>query len=171
MAGDFDRYQYKLMICLGIQWLITSFVLMIQPFLMQTPTFLCQDPNGPDQTYVCTENEACKQGKIVFANNTPDNIVSEFLLVCERASLRDLCGTIFFFGGSIGTLLFSHAADKYGRKKALLFSYALGSISLLLLGLSAFNITSFYIYLGSSWAGYDAYFAFSFILVSEAGGK
>jgi len=170
IAGDFDKYQYKLMLFLGIQWLITSFVLMIQPFLMQTPTFLCQDPNNPGQTFICDENEACKQDQITFADDIPGSIVTEFSLICERSSLRNLCGTIFFFGGSLGTLLFSHAADKYGRKKALLFAYALGSIALLLLGLSAYSIGLFYFFLGTSWAGYDAYFAFSFVLVSEAGG-
>lgn len=159
------------MFCLGIQWLITSFVLMIQPFLTQVPTFLCKDPNNESITYICTEEEACQQGSMILADNSPNNIVTEFSLYCEQSGLRDLTGTIFFIGGSIGTLLFSHAADQYGRKRALLISYILGSFSMLLLGLASYGILPFYLFLGSSWAGYDAYFAFSFIILSEAGGN
>ena len=147
---------------------------MIQPFLIQVPTFLCSDPNSnnPNDHYICDERTACEQGRsFMISPDSPNNVVTEFALYCERSHLRDLCGTFFFLGGSIGTLLFSRIADSHGRKKALFFSYALGSISLLLMGLSAYGIVPFYFYLASSWAGYDAYFAFSLILVSEIGGK
>jgi len=144
---------------------------MIQPFLIQVPTFLCEDPDNPSGYSPCDEKKACEQGSFMLSPNFPQNVVTEFALYRDRSHLRDLCGTFFFLGGSLGTLLFSRIADSYGRKKALFFSYTLGSISLLLMGLSAFGIVPFYLYLASSWAGYDAYFAFSLILVSEIGGN
>ena len=141
---------------------------MVQPFYTQIPTFLCHDPADPSKMIECEEKQFCDAGGEV-SSDSPYNLVVEFKLYCDRASMRDLVGSIFFLGGSIGTLVFSHMADTYGRKTALFWSYVFGAIGIAVVGLSP-NLTVLLIFLAVSWGGFDAFFAFSFIILNESGG-
>jgi len=156
------------MFYLSVHWVVISFVLMVQPFLTQVPTFLCKDPLDPTKMYECEEAQSCREG-VVVSSDFPYNLAIEFKLYCDRAGLRDLVGSIFFLGGSIGTLVFSHVSDTYGRKTALFMAYVTGTIGIVVCGISP-NLTLFLIFLAASWGGYDAYFAFSFIILNESGG-
>jgi len=142
---------------------------MIQPFLIQAPTYLCPFEDDPSKMIVCTEKESCAHG-VVISNDSPRNLVTEFELYCDRASLRDLAGSLFFLGGSIGTLIFSYITDKYGRKKGLLIAYAIGAVAAIFWGLTP-NLFFFYVFMVLTWGGFDAYFASCFIMPSESGGK
>jgi len=142
---------------------------MIQPFIIQTPTFLCKSEDDPSLLVTCTEKQSCAQG-VIISDDFQNNAAKEFGLYCDKASYRDLAGSVFFLGGSIGTLAFSYIADKYGRRQGLFIAFTIGAIAAVFWGLTP-NLFFFYVFLGLTWGGFDAYFASCFIIVSEAGGK
>jgi hypothetical protein len=157
------------MIFLGLQWFITAFVVMIQPFLNQLPDFICEGTNGEWST--CTEEQATNSGCHIDWANSPESLVISLGLYCDQAYMRTLAQCLFFGGGSLGTLALSRVGDKNGRKPAMVVSYAIGAVSFLILAIYETNPVVYIILLSICWAGYDPYFAFSLIILNENGGK
>lgn len=55
----------------------------------------------------------------MFAGET---LISEFNLVCDRKTLRNLSEMVFLAGVAIGGLVCGILSDKYGRKRTLMAS-------------------------------------------------
>jgi len=155
------------MILLGLQWVLTAFVIMIQPFINELPTFKCKHEDGT--IYECNEEKGCSEGWVDL-DDSPKSLIVKLELYCDRAYLRSLGEALFFAGGSLGFVFFSHAADKYGRKPALMLSYFCGAVCMLALALYSDNVIVYFALLSICWAGYDPFFAFSLIILNEKGG-
>jgi OCT family organic cation transporter-like MFS transporter 4/5 len=168
LVGDKNRYQVILISMLSFTWVLSAFILMIQPFLTQLPIFLCTDENG--NVYNCSENNGGCEAQIL-SPSSPNSLVVEFGLYCDQAYLRSFGGTIFFAGGSVGCLVLMTFADTYGRKLVLLFTYVIGSVAILLLGILADSYVGYFIFVAICWFGFDPYFALCTIILNEQGGN
>ena len=141
---------------------------MIQPFLNQLPIFICNNSDG--SSFECYEyNGGCDSE--ILSPNSPNSLVVQFGLYCSSAYLRSLGGTIFFAGGSLGSIILLGLADKIGRKPIMIISYFLGTLGILGLGIFANSYIMYYFFLSLCWFGFDPYFALSTILANESGGE
>ncbi|EEC20407.1 organic anion transporter, putative, partial [Ixodes scapularis] len=78
-----------------------------------------QDDNG----YVRILNEtrlACSSWEYDLGDNI-HTITNQYNLVCDRVWLRAASQSIFMFGVMVGSIIFSHISDWFGRKRAMLF--------------------------------------------------
>ncbi|KAM6922183.1 solute carrier family 22 member 7-like [Lycodopsis pacificus] len=71
----------------------------------------------------------CQSGWVYDNSTFTSTLATEWDLVCDRKSLTQTTGTIFFFGVMIGTIAFGFLCDKYGRKNTLLASYIMVTVS------------------------------------------
>ncbi|XP_045039423.2 solute carrier family 22 member 20 isoform X3 [Desmodus rotundus] len=69
--------------------------------------------------------ESCKDGWVYDHSVFPSTIVTEWNLVCEARTLRDLAQTIYMAGVLLGAAVFGSLADRFrlGRKAPLVWSY------------------------------------------------
>ncbi|XP_028370066.1 solute carrier family 22 member 20-like [Phyllostomus discolor] len=67
--------------------------------------------------------ESCKDGWVYDHSVFPSTIVTEWDLVCEARTLRDLAQTIYMAGVLLGAAVFGSLADRLGRKAPLVWSY------------------------------------------------
>lgn len=106
---------------------------------MEPDKFQCyKDVSNKSGSYPCDEQTACKQ-----QNNRPDllagtanSLVVHFQLYCDREYLIGLTQSIYFGISNFAILLFSFLADKYGRRKVIVFCYIIGTFPILVGGFS-----------------------------------
>jgi len=60
----------------------------------------------------------------------------DFDLYCSNKKYLDIISVIYFIASCIGGLVFPSLADNYGRKKIMMVSILIGSISIIVLGFS-----------------------------------
>ncbi|XP_029305359.1 solute carrier family 22 member 7-like [Cottoperca gobio] len=70
----------------------------------------------------------CRSGWVYDNSTFTSTLATEWNLVCERRSLTQTTGTIFFLGVMIGGIAFGFFSDKYGRKNTLLASYIMATV-------------------------------------------
>ncbi|KAG7511611.1 hypothetical protein JOB18_005112 [Solea senegalensis] len=70
----------------------------------------------------------CHSGWVYDNSSFSSTLATEWDLVCDRKSLRNTTGTIFFLGVMVGSIVFGFLCDKYGRKKTLLVSYVISMV-------------------------------------------
>lgn len=135
---------------MSFQWVFYSFLTMGMPFFFQAPSFLCSKVLDGETVFVpCDENEACKKfNASIFNNDDYNSLSKEFNLYCDKRYLLGLSGSLFFIGtftkiidffpfilgSSIAGVIFPYLADSYGRKKTLVFSVGIGSLSVFISG-------------------------------------
>jgi len=70
---------------------------------------------------------------------SPDSVKTitlEFELYCENGWKKSLLGTFLFLGSIIGTAIFGYISNNFGRKKACVYAYIIGSSGALLIAAS-----------------------------------
>ncbi|XP_008071110.1 solute carrier family 22 member 20 [Carlito syrichta] len=67
--------------------------------------------------------EGCRDGWVYDRSVFPSTIVTEWDLVCEARTLRDLAQSIYMAGVLAGAAVFGSLADRLGRKVPLVWSY------------------------------------------------
>jgi len=72
----------------------------------------------------------------VVSDDSVNTLTLEFKLYCDDAWKKSLLGTFLFLGSIIGTAIFGFISNNYGRKKACVCAYVLGSIGALLIAAS-----------------------------------
>ncbi|XP_042217243.1 solute carrier family 22 member 20-like isoform X2 [Homarus americanus] len=63
-------------------------------------------------------------------------VISEWDLVCERATLQPLFQTLFTVGGIIGSILGGHIGDRWGRRRAVVGACAVNLVVVLAMALT-----------------------------------
>ncbi|XP_068424511.1 solute carrier family 22 member 7-like [Clinocottus analis] len=67
----------------------------------------------------------CQSGWVYDNSTFTSTLATEWDLVCDRKSLTQTTGTIFFIGVMIGAVTFGFLSDKFGRRNTLLASYVM----------------------------------------------
>ncbi|XP_007518657.1 solute carrier family 22 member 20 [Erinaceus europaeus] len=86
--------------------------------------------------------EPCGDGWVHERREFPSTIVTEWDLVCEARSLRDLAQSVYMAGVLLGAAVFGGLADRLGRKAPLVWSYLQLAVS----GVAAAYLSSFAAY-------------------------
>ncbi|XP_006861000.1 PREDICTED: solute carrier family 22 member 20 [Chrysochloris asiatica] len=78
---------------------------------------------NPNTSVPGAATEGCKDGWVYDRSVFPSTIVTEWNLVCEARTLRDLAQSIYMTGVLVGAAVFGSLADRLGRKAPLIWSY------------------------------------------------
>ena len=88
-------------------------------------------------------------------------------MYCGDAWKKSLLGTFLFIGGILGTAVFSVVANTYGRKKACVLSFLLGSLGGVLLSFAPNYWYALGLYLMTGLV--LPYYNFGSLLLTESG--
>uniref|UniRef100_F1RQV3 Major facilitator superfamily (MFS) profile domain-containing protein n=1 Tax=Sus scrofa TaxID=9823 RepID=F1RQV3_PIG len=78
---------------------------------------------SPNASVHGAATEGCHDGWVYDRSVFPSTIVTEWDLVCEARTLRDLAQSIYMTGVLVGAAVFGSLADRLGRKAPLVWSY------------------------------------------------
>ncbi|KAJ6654226.1 hypothetical protein lerEdw1_007323 [Lerista edwardsae] len=88
-----------------------------------SPQWQLLNPNGTGVEEAEAETEPCRDGwkydESVFAST----IVTEWDLVCEFRTLKQMAQSVYMAGVLVGAIVFGSLSDKFGRKALLIWSY------------------------------------------------
>ena len=90
----------------------------------------------------CSFNPLCSVGKWVFEVPYWHSIAAEWNLVCDREYLLPMTETFFYVGGLAGCCFIGYLSDVFGRRKIVMASALLSTVS----GLQVLWIGDFYLY-------------------------
>ncbi|XP_061106526.1 solute carrier family 22 member 6-like isoform X1 [Conger conger] len=76
-----------------------------------------------------TELQGCEEGWEYNMNEMSSTIISEWDLVCDSRSLKQMGQSIYMGGVLVGAVVFGGLADKFGRRILLMLSYLLMAVS------------------------------------------
>ncbi|XP_054273085.1 organic cation transporter protein-like isoform X2 [Macrosteles quadrilineatus] len=116
--GDYGKWQLGiiLLMCglkLPIAWVQLGIVFLAAPM-----PFHCD--NG---TQTCTTDQGGECHKWVYDRSVfSETIISEWDLVCSRLQLVNVTQMVLMIGILVGNIIFSIAADRFGRKTPLVFA-------------------------------------------------
>ncbi|XP_007943164.1 solute carrier family 22 member 20 [Orycteropus afer afer] len=97
---------------------------------------------NPNTSVHGAATEGCQDGWVYDHSVFPATIVTEWDLVCEARTLRDLAQSIYMAGVLVGAAVFGSLADRLGRKGPLIWSY----LQLAVTGAAAAYFSSFSAY-------------------------
>nr|XP_036851531.1 solute carrier family 22 member 20 [Manis javanica] len=78
---------------------------------------------SPNTSIQGAATEGCKDGWVYDRSTFPSTITTEWDLVCEARTLRDVAQSIYMAGVLVGAAVFGSLADRLGRKAPLVWSY------------------------------------------------
>ena len=133
-SGSFGRFQIFLQILLMYLVLTIGYISYFSYFILDDPPWkcinnetskFCQENIGekirPDRNDF---NARCqlKRYEWTYVTSKTYSIVTEFDLVCKKASWAAICSSAIFFGGIFGAFISGRLADGYGRKPVIISS-------------------------------------------------
>ncbi|XP_029141435.1 uncharacterized protein LOC107294373 [Protobothrops mucrosquamatus] len=87
------------------------------------PQWRFLDPNASLGNQTVFDTEACEDGWTYDRSLFSNTIVSEWNLVCESRSLRQMAQSLYMAGVLIGSLLIGNLSDRFGRKSLIIWCY------------------------------------------------
>lgn len=109
---------WALLLMLSSHHMIVAFNHAMYVFQAYRPPMACMEL-APDGNYVASPAD-CQvncTGRYVFLGADDDaTIVTEWMLVCSRAALQPLMGSLYFLGVAVGALTTGFLADRLGRR-------------------------------------------------------
>ncbi|XP_020633127.3 solute carrier family 22 member 6-A [Pogona vitticeps] len=81
------------------------------------------DPNASLANDTAVDTEPCPEGWTYDRSVFKNTIVSEWDLVCDARSLRQMAQSIYMAGVLIGSIVFGGLSDRFGRKALIIWSY------------------------------------------------
>ncbi|CAF0816976.1 unnamed protein product [Adineta ricciae] len=142
--NPFGRYQKAKYFLICLTYMFPPIMVYTWSFTAATPSFECQ-PSTDDMRHNSIPSESqCRQYKSQLSlsecqqcfrwSNTSDEpmrtctnfvfsrayyqstLVEEWVMVCDRTSLKSFVQIVFFFGYMVGSLVFGVLSDKFGRR-------------------------------------------------------
>jgi len=157
-VGDNSTFSKRALYVLSFYWIWYSFLFMGMPLLMGGSHIYFCPAAGTNGYIPCEQFEACQyfSYKEIFLEPT-QTIISEFKLICAREHLVPWVSSMMFVSLIISGPIFPHLANRYGRKRTIVFSGFLSSVSLILAGLSwNFFVWLFFVFsAGMGFAGLE----------------
>ncbi|XP_031560861.1 solute carrier family 22 member 7-like, partial [Actinia tenebrosa] len=173
--GSFGRLQIRILLIISYSILFSTCVLMVMTFITAEPPWRCAANSTS-----CTMNGTFKVGDNHYekrcgiprkdwefaAEGDFDSIVTEWDLVCKKASLASLANSLLFIVWLFASLLSSVLSDKYGRK-AVIFPCSVFTCICALASAFAQRYWVFALFRALAGVGIGGYLAPSFVLVTE----
>uniref|UniRef100_A0A0K8SX32 Major facilitator superfamily (MFS) profile domain-containing protein n=1 Tax=Lygus hesperus TaxID=30085 RepID=A0A0K8SX32_LYGHE len=116
--GEVGPFQVKIFLLISLLKFPTAWTLLGMIFMGAPVPFTCTDST---EQCVDSKGQECHHwtyNRTVFR----ETIATEWDLVCDRKHLTNLAQTTYMIGILFGTILFSMASDKWGRKKPLILT-------------------------------------------------
>ncbi|KAM9824749.1 solute carrier family 22 member 13 [Neosynchiropus ocellatus] len=154
--GGFGKYQKILYVWICLPQILLAFHMMASVFTGATPPHRCRENSSSvaeDGTWIAaglrqnfslqesqcvsvkvrlqdnhTEVLPCSHGWVYSKESFESTTVTEWDLVCDRASLNSLGSSIYMSGLLVGSVVLGAMADRYGRRFVLLLSLALQTV-------------------------------------------
>ncbi|XP_068198918.1 solute carrier family 22 member 6-A isoform X2 [Antennarius striatus] len=109
------------------------------------PDLSCKTPENRSSIVAFGDGhptERCQGGWEYSKEIFESTIVTEWDLVCDRASLNNIGSSFYMFGLLVGAIVFGTLADKYGRRIIILISLSIQAV----FGCAAAFAPNFYVY-------------------------
>ncbi|XP_032992180.1 solute carrier family 22 member 6-A-like [Lacerta agilis] len=87
------------------------------------------DPNATLPSNAAVDTEPCVDGWTYDRSMFTNTIISEWDLVCDSRTLRQMAQSIYMAGVLIGSVLFGGLSDRFGRKALIVLSYLLMGVA------------------------------------------
>ncbi|XP_043198701.1 solute carrier family 22 member 15-like [Amphibalanus amphitrite] len=132
------RLQWIYAVAISAQALPGALIVLVMEFVGHTPKFECHQ-EGANGTQVLVD--ACFNGttehcdRIVF-RHPYTSVVTEWSLVCERASEAHALQSLFMAGMTMASLPIGPLADRFGRRRLVLLTFGLQALLMGALALS-----------------------------------
>ncbi|CAH2084667.1 unnamed protein product [Euphydryas editha] len=165
IIGRFGKYQTWILFLISIGRFPTEYQLSNVVFIVPSVEYVCMDENAYNMTNHCPcENPQYDQSSIV------NSVTSTWNLICDKNMLASLAQSILQVGILVGSIIYGHVSDRYGRKFASLLSLASQVVFVPLSSLSSelwmFIVLRFFI--GTATGGT---ILCCYIIIVELGGK
>ncbi|XP_072319962.1 solute carrier family 22 member 7a [Eucyclogobius newberryi] len=155
-VGGFHRFQFLVLSVLCLPRFIVALHFLVHNFISATPDHHCApgplDPEpGLDQDYfepldlVLTQRSgspgscwvygpnnttvSCPHGWSYNQTDFTSTTATEWDLVCDDRKRNQVLTTYFFLGVTVGSVIFGHLSDKFGRKSMLLVALVLTMVT------------------------------------------
>ncbi|XP_029983819.1 organic cation transporter protein [Sphaeramia orbicularis] len=172
LVGGFGKFQKVLYVWICLPQIFLAFHMLVSVFTGAVPPHLCRSTVRPadlnlnlsllsstdaDPELSCgiplnhsaaagpghgVPPGSCQGGWEYSTETFHSTIVTEWDLVCDRASLNHFGSSIYMFGLLVGAVVFGSLADKYGRRNIVLISLTIQVV----FGVCAAFAPNFYIY-------------------------
>ena len=131
---SFGRFQYIIQVLFTYLSISVGYHAVMMYFIADDPSWKCTHNNTNnfcEQNFgidINKDNEQfsrrCQMNRDewTFSKDKTYSIVTEYNLVCNKASIAALVSAIYHVGGACGVFMSGLAADRYGRKFVLLFT-------------------------------------------------
>ncbi|KAF5175115.1 Solute carrier family 22 member [Thalictrum thalictroides] len=136
-VGSFGFSQLLHVFFVSLAWIFDSQNTLVTIFTDAQPSWTCK--TGGTWCNPRSSKSMCKlkPGSWEWSNGSGSSTIAEWGLVCDQRFLAGLPASLFFIGSLFGSVVYGHVADKYlGRKKAVLISCLLSSLTSFLTSLS-----------------------------------
>uniref|UniRef100_A0A667XAJ7 Si:dkey-166k12.1 n=1 Tax=Myripristis murdjan TaxID=586833 RepID=A0A667XAJ7_9TELE len=154
--GGFGKYQKILYVWICLPQILLAFHMMVSIFTGATPPHRCRESSssaagnlssssGTLSLNLSLPDASCFSGELQLQGNRTERVpcghgwvyskeifqsttVTEWDLVCDKASWNSVGSSIYMSGLLVGSVLFGAMADRYGRRFILLLSLALQTV-------------------------------------------